>query len=205
MTAAKLQLVSKLSLKTIVGKPDLKSLWARDESGQLVHANGIDLFNVGGSVTGTKTGLTNFGEFTAFLGQFGAIRISDGMVYRSPQMFLPSIAEAFVKPTVEAAEGQPVEFAFIIGIKPMKKPDDSESYEYTVKPIAAPETVDPLAGMMNKLAAHAPAAALAAPETAAQPVLDLAGSVDVESREVPSSEQTAETTAVHETKSGKRK
>jgi hypothetical protein len=160
---AKLQLVSKLSLKTIIGKPDLKALWARDEAGNLIHANGVDLFSVGGSVTGTKTGLTNFGEFTAFLGAFGAIRKTDGMVYRSPQMFLPSIAEAFVKPIVEEANGAPVEFAFIIGIKPMKKPDDSESYEYTVKPIAAPETVDPLAAMMAKLEQATPAA-LAAPE-----------------------------------------
>lgn len=185
MNAAKTQLVSKLSLKSIMGKPDMKALWAKDESGKLVHETGIDLFNVGGTVTGLKTGITNFGEFTGFLGNFGAIRLTDGVTFRAPQLFLPSIAEAFVKPTVEGAAGAPVEFAFIIGIKPMKKPDDSESYEYTVKPIVAPDAVDPLAGMMAKLGEYAPAA-LAAPAQA-------------ETAPEQAAEQPAESAAVQET------
>jgi hypothetical protein len=182
---AKTQLVSKLSLKSIIGKPDMKALWAKSEDGKLLHEQGIELFNVGGTVTGMKTGVTNYGDFTGFLGTFGAIRLSDNVVFRADQLFLPTIAENFVKPTVEAAKGAPVEFGFIIGIKPMKKPDDSESYEYTVTPIVAPDAVDPLAGMMAKLQEHAPAK-LAAPTTA-------------EAAPEQTGEQQPETDAVQET------
>jgi len=79
------------------------------------------------------------------------VRLTDGMVFRAGQLFLPTVAENFVKPTVEAAAGQPVEFGFIIGVKPLTKPSGELSYEYTVKPIVAPDTVDPLADMLAKL------------------------------------------------------
>jgi hypothetical protein len=195
---AKTQLVSKLSLKSIIGKPDMKALWAKSEDGKLLHEQGIELFNVGGTVTGMKTGITNFGEFTGFLGTFGAIRLHDGVVFRSGQLFLPTIAENFVKPTVEAAAGAPVEFGFIIGIKPMKKPDDSESYEYTVTPIVAPDAVDPLAGMMAKLQEHAPAK-LAAPtgqtaqaETAGEQTAEQKAEPDaVQKTDAPKAEHTS--------------
>jgi len=140
---AKMQLVSKLSLKQIIGKVDVKALHAADGE--------VELFNIGGTATGIKTGNTTFGEFTAFLGQFAAVRLTDGMVFRAGQLFLPTVAENFVKPTVEAAAGQPVEFGFIIGVKPLTKPSGELSYEYTVKPIVAPDTVDPLADMLAKL------------------------------------------------------
>jgi hypothetical protein len=143
---ATMQLVSKLSLKQIIGKLDVKALHALPEGQQEV-----ELFNIGGTCTGTKLGMTTFGEFCAFLGNFAAVRITDGMVFRAPQLFLPTVAEAFIRPVVDAASGQPVEFGFIIGVKPLTKPDGTLSYEYTVKPIVAPDTVDPLAEMLKKL------------------------------------------------------
>lgn len=155
---AKLQLVKKLSLKSIIGKPDIKAL----------HEGGkeIEVFNVGGACTGIKTGNSTYGDWTAFTGTFGAIRLSDGMVFRGVQLFLPEVAEGFVLPAVYAAEGHPVEFAFIIGVKPAKKQDGSDSYEYTVKPIQAAEVSDPLDAMMGLLRKHAPAA-LEAPKAEA--------------------------------------
>lgn len=163
----KMELVSKLSLKKIIGKVDVKALHemaATDANAQ------VELFNIGGTCNGTKTGNTTFGEFTAFLGNFAAVRLSDNMIFRGPQLFLPTVAESYIRPVVDAAAGQPVEFAFIIGVKPMTKPSGELSYEYTVKPIAAPDTVDPLADMLKKLQ-NAPR--LIGSSSVAEPVTDV--------------------------------
>lgn len=152
---ADLKLVKKLSLKSIIGKVDVKKLHEEGKE--------VDLFNVGGTCTGTKTGNSQYGEWTAFAGTFGAIRLDTGEVYRDVQLFLPEVAEGFVMPTVIEAKGQPVEFAFIIGVKPAHKQDGSASYEYTVKPIQVAEVADPLDAMMAVLRKNAPKQ-LAAPE-----------------------------------------
>lgn len=144
------QLVKKLSLKAIVGRVDVKKLHEDNKE--------VDLFNIGGTCTGTKTGNSQYGEWNAFTGTFGAIRLDDGEVFRGVQLFLPEIAEAFVLPTVMESKGQPVEFAFIIGVKPAFKQDGSATYEYTVKPIQVAEVADPLDSMMGLLRKHAPAA-----------------------------------------------
>lgn len=148
MSATKIELVSKLSLKKIVGKLDVKAL----HDGLKDDPNfSVELFNIGGTCLTTKIGNTTYGEFCAFLGNFAAIRLADGVVFRGPQLFLPNVAEAYIRPVVDAAKGDPVEFAFIIGVKPLTKPDGTLSYEYTVSPIVAPDTIDPLAEMIKKL------------------------------------------------------
>lgn len=146
--ARSVQLKSKLSLKSIVGKPDIKALHA----GKVA----IDLFNVGGTALGIKSGVSNFGDWNAFIGQFAAVRLDTGEVFKGGQLFLPTIAENFLMPAVMEAKGNPLEFGFIVGIQPMLKPDGTESYEYTVKPIIDTGVVDPLDAMVAKLEAHAP-------------------------------------------------
>lgn len=174
---AKTQLVKKLSLKSIIGKPNVKELHEKGVA--------IDLFTVGGRLTGTKTGVSQFGEWTAFTGNVGAVRHSDGVEFRGAELFLPEVAEAYVLPVIEEAKGAPVDFAFIIGIEPMTKPSGELSYSYTVKPIVAADAVDPMAELMAKMKAAVPA--IAAPTAQAEPAPE------------QSSEQAAEQAPVQET------
>lgn len=181
----KVQLVKKLSLKSIIGKPDVKAL---HESGKA-----IDLFTVGGRLSGKKTGVSQFGEWVAFTGSVGAVRHSDGVEFRGAELFLPEVAEAYVLPVVDDAKGQPVDFAFIIGIEPMTKPSGELSYSYTVKPIVAADAVDPMAELMNKMRANVPT--LGAPTTG-----DATGqTAQAETAAAQSSEQAPETGAAQET------
>lgn len=150
------QLTKKLSLKTIIGRVDVKELHAANEDKTPKHPNGIDLFTVGGRITGIKTGNSTYGEWKAFIGNCGATRHSDGVEFRGAELFLPSVAETFVEPVVLEAKGAPVDFAFIIGVKPMTKPSGELSYEYTVKPLIEADAVDPLAELMAKMKASAP-------------------------------------------------
>ena len=135
-----MELIKKLSTKTIVGKI------TRGD----VPAKGIKpMFRVMGTAMGTKSGQSNYGDFLAFRGNFKAIRIEDKEVFASAVCFLPQMATDILLPAVEhniASGGTGVMFAFDIGIKAA---DNAVGYEYTVIPLT--DTADSLDSLENSL------------------------------------------------------
>lgn len=142
-----MQLVGKLSAKSVIG--NIKKHIPRDSEKEILIGEEKVLFRVYGNIEGFKVGETNFGEFTEFQGNFEAVAIDTGEVFRSAKCFLPSIAEALLLPVVKNPDNVGgVRFAFDIGIKGSAK---EVGYEYTVRPIVEMTEADPLAALRSSL------------------------------------------------------
>jgi hypothetical protein len=110
------------------------------------------LFRVLGMASGMKTGVSTYGEWVAFMGQFEATVIETGEVFRAGKLFLPPIASNLLQ---GAVNGSPVEFGFDVGVTPA--PNSATGYEWTVTPILEVSESDPVKLLANKLTANAPA------------------------------------------------
>jgi len=135
------QLVKKISTKTIVGKI------TRD----MIPAKGTKyLFRIMGSAVGTKVGESNYGGFIGFRGNFKAVKVDDQTVVRSAVAFLPAMATDLLLAAVEGNEaGGGVQFAFDVGIK---AGDTPTGYEYVVTPLVeAQDSMDQLEASLPKL------------------------------------------------------
>lgn len=115
-------LLKKLSVATVYGEisKDSESV-----------ANSSPIIRVFGIASGIRTGQSNFGDWVAFTGDFGAINLESGEAFRGPQVFIPQPAQGMLEAALSKSDN--VEFAFEIGVKPSKK--GSMGYEYTVRPI----------------------------------------------------------------------
>jgi hypothetical protein len=136
-----MELIKKLSTKTIIGKI------TRD----MIPAKGmLPLYRVVGIAMGTKTGETNYGMFVGFRGNFKATRIEDGAVFHSPVCFLPQMASDLLLPVVENDQsGMGVQFGFDIGIRAA---ETATGYEYAVNPLVEnTNSLDALEGSLPKL------------------------------------------------------
>lgn len=122
----------KLSTVKIYGKVTARSV----DPGET-----LDLYEVVGIASGTKTGSTDHGDWTALTGNFAAQNLSTGEQFRSGVCFLPDVA---LDPTVGQldAGAASVQFGWIIGIKG----DDSVQcgYTYYARPLIEPSEDDPL-------------------------------------------------------------
>jgi len=145
MTSVKTAIVKKLSTKVLVGQ-------AKAYSKDLQQGQQTDLYNVIGVAHGLKHGTTNFGDFTALMGQFIAeplVGAKAGQRYRTGQLFLPDVALNMVAPIVEnLGKGESVELAFRIGIEA----DDTATtgYIYTAEFLTEPKENDPLEALAAK-------------------------------------------------------
>jgi hypothetical protein len=109
------------------------------------------LYRVFGTARDVKHGDSQFGEWTAFIGSFEAIRFSDRQRFQAPNCFLQGASEGLLLDALLAARKQDssatVMFAFDIGVKPSDKwvaEDKGNSYEYTVRTVLKTEQHDPL-------------------------------------------------------------
>lgn len=170
-----MKIVSKIAAAQVIGKvpTEIVDITSTDGAGvtsTTKEKRGIAqlLMRITGIATGFKIVPTPFGDSIGFLGQFECTNALTGEIYRSSKLYLPDIAADLMLPYVEAAEGNPVEFAFDIGAKPA---GNAYGYEYTVTPLIEVTDSDPLRALTNRLLASAPA--LPAPKNA--PQLALAG------------------------------
>lgn len=172
-----MQLVNKLSVKTVVGNvPTIGVEVPKMQGGVPVVKDGAtvmetvqrgikqNLMRVFGQCDKTKPIVTHLGESTEFQGQFEATNALTGEVYRSNKLFLPPLVESLVKEQVAAAivaaekaaadAGQKfdgkagVQFAFDIGAD---SANNAHGYQYTIVPLTAPAQSDPLALMKAAL------------------------------------------------------
>lgn len=160
-TAAKAEATETVESNT--GPEMLKKISARNVMGGKVEkpTKATDLYTVFGLANGLKTGQSDYGEWTALLGTFKAIRAHDGKVFFGAKCFLPSPADEMIQDALSAARehdaNAAVEFAYIIGVKPA---DTATGYEYTVRPVIE-QKADALAALESRIAGKVPA--LAAP------------------------------------------
>lgn len=148
---AKLQ--KKISISKILGgKPSLKALLAYTaETGKA----DMPLCRIYGAASGTKTGVSDFGEWTALTGQFRGVNTATGETIDSGVCFLPDVALDLVVGVL--VPGATVEFAFDIAIRA----DESSAtgYIYLATPLVS-EAESAISRLENKLKAlAAPAAA----------------------------------------------
>lgn len=131
MTEVDIETEKKLSAKIIVGK----------RIGKIDAPK--DLFTVIGIATGTKTGQSNYGEWTGLRGQFEVTRCEDGKVLQAPLMILPDAAMA-------ALEGSawPSQFAFLVRVVPSM---NGAGFEYEVVQVVPPSPHDPLSDLRRSL------------------------------------------------------
>ena len=156
-----MKLLKKMSAATLIGKIPTRvvEIKSTDDSGaekieKVLRGIEQPLMRVIGLATGVKTGITNFGTWFAFTGQFQATNILTGELARSANLFLPESVTELLVPTVKAAGETGVEFAFDIGVRPF---NNAQGYEYTVNHLIAVQESDPLQALSMRLLAEAPA------------------------------------------------
>jgi len=165
-----LNIVKKLSMRVLVG--DVKKLAKPLENGAA-----LDLAKVVGIARGTKTGVSNFGDWVALTGDFVAEALVGDKVgkrYRTGTLFLPDVALSLVVPIVSGLEkGEAMELAFTVGIEGNE--DANTGYIYTAAFLMEPAENDPMEALLNKAmpALPAPEAEKVDPETGEiDPVMD---------------------------------
>jgi hypothetical protein len=140
-------IVSKISIKSIGANPKQAIKELKNAPVVLAHIYG----RAGDTkvVENKEAGTTS----DALLGQFEAVNVETGELYRSAKLFLPNIAQQLVVAEVKrllAEGGADVDFAFEIISVPSTK--SAVGYEYQVKSLLKPNAADPLEQMRLKIA-----------------------------------------------------
>lgn len=118
----------------------------------------IQLARIIGEAIGVKTGVTDFGEWTALTGQFHGTNLETGETMASAVCFLPDVALDLI--TAQLSGGaKAVEFAFDISV--VADESSSVGFIYTASPILQAADNDPIKRLQAKIAA------LPAPDSAA--------------------------------------
>lgn len=126
-----------------------------------------DVMRIMGLARAFEVGTSTYGEFFKFKGEFTAIDLQTQETAIGAVAFLPAPVDALLASTIrELGEGgKPVEFGFDIRVIP----DDTEvGYHYEVKTLIESKPSNPMAALMNQLAA-VPLPVLAAPAAATDP------------------------------------
>jgi hypothetical protein len=140
-------LIRKISAKSVCGKMSAPK-------------KATPLYVVLGIATKTKSGQSDFGEWTALVGQFEATNMDTGEVYQAPQCFLPEPLNSMLAESLNELDDDEnrvnasVQFAVEVGFKPSDTPI---GYEYTTKEIVEADTADPLAALRDASAKALPA------------------------------------------------
>lgn len=126
----------------------------------------VDLFIVYGTARDTRSGESNYGPWTSLLGTFEIVRLEDGVMFQSAELFLPEPVNGMIISALKAAGDdvkKAVDFAFRIGIKPSEA---TVGYEYTVKSLRELAPSDALAALRSQIRGALPAPK---PATAPEP------------------------------------
>jgi hypothetical protein len=142
------ELVKKISLKVVNDGEDIKAPDAP-----------VDFFTVIGVVQGFKVVSSQYGDSIGFLGNFEAIRATDGKRFMSGTLYLPSMLSDILHAAVRSAQADDadatVKVAGVVGLKPSKKA--AVGYEYTFRPLIDVVPVDALADLRAVVAGALPA------------------------------------------------
>lgn len=137
--------VKKLSVATVYGKIDLKKV--------INSTAPIPVMDVYGLAVGTKSGDSNYGEWTALVGQFEARNPETGEISGASQLFLPEVALIPIQVAMAGEGAKSVKFAIRLTVKASQntKPGGSP-YEYSFEPLLPPTEDDPVASLRATVA-----------------------------------------------------
>lgn len=143
------ELVGKIVAKNLIKRSLMN--YRKDDDGKVVDPAPRALYRIFGTARDVKHGDSQYGQWTAFIGSFEAVRFSDHTRFQAPQAFLQGASEGLLLDALlELKKKDPagtLSFAFDIGVKPSEKwvaTDKGNSYEYTVKTVFESQQHDPL-------------------------------------------------------------
>lgn len=142
-----INLQKKISVsKVIGGKPKIAKIveFFKENTTAAV----MPLCRMYGTATGTKEGVSDFGEWRALTGQFRGVNIADGETFDSGVCFLPDVAQDMVLGALNGG-AQAVDFAFDIGV--VLDEESATGYVYRASPVIQEEN-NPIARLEEKMA-----------------------------------------------------
>lgn len=155
-------LENKLVAKNIVKRSALT--YHKNAEGKLLDDSPRMLYRIWGVATSVRHGDSTYGQWTAFQGNFKALRFSDMQLFQAPEAFLQGAAETLLLDALKKAQsGDPtasVRFAFDVGVRPSAKwiaEDKGNSYEYTMKTVLESQEHDPLEELTAEAMRNLPA------------------------------------------------
>jgi len=142
-----MEIARKLTAKTLgFDKPKIMALLDANKN------KPVSLFMLAGRANGTKTGESQYGPWTAFIGSFAAVPIAEGkneeykpgVEVRSSRCHLPQPIQDMIESALSESDGG-VEFAIevqaVIG--------DRGDYEYAAKPLVKLQESDELSALLK--------------------------------------------------------
>lgn len=142
------EMLKKMSAKLILGK-DPKSFNPEEEGETAL------LYTIYGSASSVRSGESSYGEWTALIGTFEAVRAEDNVVFQGGQAFLPEPMSSMMAAKLREIDAQAIDFALKVYIK--CRPDLARGYEYIGEPIHDATASDPLEKMRSLAKAALPA------------------------------------------------
>ncbi len=131
-------ILKKLTSKIIMGDTKINARLIPDGKQKL------DLYQILGIAGDTKTGSSDYGPWTALLGQFRATNMITGEIFEAFKVLLPAVLSEMIlgKMGSQGPDGRGVSFAFIVGIMVDEK--STIGYTYYAKPVIEPGVEDPM-------------------------------------------------------------
>lgn len=135
-----LTMLKKLGAKQILGnvKQTVKEFCAND--GDVIPA-----YSIFGTANGVKSGVSQYGDWAAFVGNMEAINHGTGERFAAVQCFIPEPLQTILLKGLEEHEN--IEFSFTVKVK--RRDDLKEGYEYLVEPHKNASEADPLEKLRN--------------------------------------------------------
>lgn len=137
-----MELVNKISMAQMFG--NIKALVKPMTEGE-----SKEILKIVGICNGTKQGESDFGSYTALLGEFKATNLITGKDYVSGKCFLPMVVTNLVAGQFND-EIKKVQFAFIISV--VEDQSSQVGYHYTATPLMKASASDPIALLEQSIA-----------------------------------------------------
>lgn len=162
-----MEIISKITMKTIGAQPAPRTVTEKKE-----------LAHIYGRADRVNEGSTTYGIFHKYKGEFKAVNLETGEIYRASSLLLPEIADGLLLAQMmeagatlgkektgdkaetagERVKGDPVEFAVCIGVSPAENKDGTgRGYQFTAKPIIESQVADPLESIEARIKRALPA------------------------------------------------
>lgn len=128
-------MLKKLGAKQILGnvRQTVKDFCAKD--GDVIPA-----YSIFGTANGVKSGVSQYGDWVAFVGNMEAVNHASGERFAAVQCFIPEPLQTILLEGLEEHEN--IEFSFTVKVK--RRDDLKEGYEYLVEPHKQATEADPL-------------------------------------------------------------
>lgn len=136
----------KITPKNLFGKP-------RDLVKDIVDGQIRYVYKVGGTINGVKDGVSTYGPWYKFIGEFLAIDMITGEEIRSTAVCLQEPLQGLILDQLKS--DSTVEFAAEIGLR--KRDDLEVGYEYIMRPIVAPKEPDHISRLKDMMNSGDPA------------------------------------------------